>query len=284
MEIREIAVTGVTDAEVGWKETLVMPVGDVQLGSGATATDRFLRHIEWGVKHGAYFLGMGDYVDVASPSNRTALRSVSLYDSVRSALEERAQQEVDSFRGLVEGSEGRWLGLLEGHHYFPFADGTTSDTRIAQALGAPFLGSCAFVRLRMSKGAHLTCTIWAHHGAGSGASSGAPLLKLENMVKYFDADVYLMAHMHKKVSTALDYVYMTRGRRPQRLAHRTRVLAGTGGFLEGYSQGSKSLAGKPEGSYVEKAMMGPVALGGPLIKIRPVKEGGTWRLDLGVEL
>lgn len=290
MELIQAKVETVASASLPWDEAKIMPLGDVQLGAEGCDEDRFKRHVEWGMKQDAYFLGMGDYVDVASPSNRLKIKQAALYDSVNEALEEQAQVAIERFLKLVKGTEGRWLGLLSGHHYWEFQDGSTSDTRLAQAMKSAHLGSCAFVRLqfagRSSSKGGLTCTIWCHHGQGGGIKQGAPLNKLENLIGAFDADIYLMAHMHKKVGGMIDQLYMTR-QAPFKLRHRTKLIAGTGGFLRGYLQGSKQ--GKvASGNYVEKAMMGPVALGGILIKVRPVRDqtdgNDDARLDIGVEL
>ena len=114
-----------------WKKTYVVPVGDVQLGAGGVDLDTLRRDIERGLEHDAWFIGMGDYVDVASPSGRRKILAAGFYDSVVSALEGKAEEHIDEFLKVVEGTEGRWLGLLQGHHYYEFGDGTTSDTRSA---------------------------------------------------------------------------------------------------------------------------------------------------------
>lgn len=283
MEIQEITVDTAVNASLDWEDTIIMPVGDVQLGAEGCDEERFKRHVDWGMRHGAYFLGMGDYVDVASPSNRDVLRSARLYDSVHDKLAQAAEQDVVKFTSIVAGSEHRWLGLLQGHHYYEFPDGTTTDTRLAQALGAPFLGDCAFVRLRFGRSTHsaLTCTIWCHHGIGYGVGAGAPLTKLMGLVPYFEADIYLMGHMHKVVGAPLDQLYMTR-KSPPKLKHRTRIIAGTGSFLRGHLQGSRK-AGRASGSYVEKGMLPPVSLGGVVITVKPVSSGGD-RLDMNISL
>ena len=284
MEISEFVVDTTVAASLPWEETLLMPVGDVQLGAEACDEDRFKRHMEWGMNHNARFLGMGDYVDVASPSNRAKLRSIELYDSVEDALEEAGQKAVERFLKLVKGTEGRWLGMLEGHHYMELRDGTTSDTRIAGALGAPFLGSCAFVRLAFKGNIRkvVSATIWCHHGQGGGQKVSSPLNRLENLMAYFDADIYLMGHQHKKVSAPIDQIYMTRNH-PAHLSHRTKIIACTGSFLRGYMEGSKQGAGRAGGTYVEKKMLTPVALGGLVIRLRPVHSGRNDRLDVSVE-
>ena len=272
-----------------WQETLVMPVGDVQLGAQGVATERLQRHIQWGLEQGAYFLGMGDYVDVMSPSNRAAWRSVKRYDSVTNAMTEKAEEHLAEFLRLVDGSAGRWLGLLEGHHYFDFEDGTTSDTRICQALGAPFLGTCAAVILRFHRehsNSSLRCIIWAHHGVGSSKRQAGPLNKLEDVMGWFEADVYLMGHMTKKPAAPKPRLYVS-ATPPYHLVAKKKYIAGTGGFYEGYLAGSLDPTHKrPQGGYVEQKLLDPVAMGGIVVKIRPVHSSGADgdRLDLNVEI
>lgn len=263
-------------AELPWAETLLVPLGDIQLGAGGKEagecdTDLLKRTIAWGMEHNAYFLGMGDYVDVASPSNRKALQSARLYDSVLSTLEEAAEEHLQQFLGLVSGTEGRWLGLLEGHHYYSFQDGTTSDTRIASALKTSFLGTCAFVRLRFPRPSghgFLPLTIWCHHGQGGGIKVSAPLNKLENLVHSFDADIYLIGHQHKVVAAPIQQIYMTRSAKPE-LRHHVRYMACTGSYLRGYQESSRQGA-TPRGNYVERAMLAPVALGSVAFHLQPV--------------
>ena len=282
MQLLELPVK-YASADLDWKPIHIMPIGDVQLGAAGCDTDRLKRHIEWGMKQpDTYFIGMGDYVDVASPSNRRLLRAAHLYDSVYEALEEAATRAEEQYLGLVKGTEGRWLGLLEGHHYYEHADGTTSDTRIALGLGAPFLGDAAFLRLRFVRGEHSTipATIWLHHGQGSGRGAGAPLAALERIVSHFDADIYLMGHMHKLVGAPIDQLYMSR---TGRLKHRTKMIACTGSFLRGYAQDSTA-AGRAQGGYVEKAMLPPVALGGIVLTLTPIHEAEDDRLDIRISL
>lgn len=286
MELSEIRVETVASATLPWQEAIIMPIGDVQYGAQGCYVDKLKRDVEWGLKHNAYFLGMGEYIDIASPSNRAKIKSADLYDSVQDAIEEIINQKIDEFMRIVRGSEGKWLGLLEGHHYYEFRDGTTTDTKIAERLKAAFLGTCAFVRLifpRQTSGGRFACTIWCHHGVGAGSKASAPLNKLENIMPYFDADIYLIGHQHKKVGTPIDQMYMTR-QKPYDLSYKTKVIAGTGGYLRGYLKGNTQGRLYPRGCYVERGMRPPVALGCILIYVRPVHSGNTDRIDLNVAL
>ena len=178
----------------------LMPIGDAQVGVEAADLKRLKSHMEWGfhTKH-ALFLGMGDYVDMASPSNRRTLKAAGLYDTVTEALQVKAQEDIKTFLQHTLYSKGAWLGLLQGHHYMDMADGSTSDMKIAEALRAPFLGDAAIVRIIFDKhkdvdGLPLKADIWCHHGRGGGVGAAAPISLLEKTARGFDADIYLMGH------------------------------------------------------------------------------------------
>ena len=299
MELVNIDITGKKSLTLPWREIQIMPIGDVQLGSRGVDIDRLKKQIAWANKQTAdggppvYFVGMGDYIDVMSPSNREAWRSTRLYDSVRTAMEEKATELENEFLRLVAGTEGRWLGILHGHHYFEHEDGSTSDTRIARALRAPYLGSCAFISLnfngRVGGNTHRSqrCVIWCHHGTGSGMTPHAPLTKLTNVMQYFEADIYLIGHQTKRPVVPVPRIYMS-DHTPPKLIARKKILAGTGGFTKGYEAGSVNGGGRPEGSYVEQGLMSPVSLGSVLLKVRPVfgdRSGSTVdRLDINCEV
>lgn len=294
MEVSEIQVETTKIKYLPLEETLLMPVGDCHFSNGGPTdpcdTERFKRHLDWGMKRSAWFLGMGDMLEIMSPSNRRALRGVRLYDSTQDMIEQAGNERLLKFLEVVKGTEGHWLGLLEGHHFMEFEDGTTSDTRVCSFLKAPFLGNCAFVHLNFKKpkasSASIGATIWCHHGTGGGQLVSAPLNLLERVVEHFEADIYLMGHQHKKVAAPIDRVYVSWRSNPPRVLHRRMILACTGGFLRAYMQGSKR-RGRAQGTYVEKRMLSPTALGGIAVYIRPrrIREGDqdTYHLDLGVE-
>lgn len=286
MEFCEIKVDTVNSLTLPYEEVIVIPIGDVQLGAQGVDERRLRRDIEWGMAHNAYFLGMGEYLDLVSPSNRARLAAAGFYDSVMDTLEQAVMEKISDFLSLVRGTEGRWLGMLEGHHLFEFRDGSTSDTIIAEALKTKFLGTCAFVRLKFKRSTvGVACTIWCHHGTGSGVKASAPLNKLENIMPYFDADIYLMGHQHKKVAAVVDRIYMTR-KPPHNIGYKTIIMANTGGYMEGYVPHIRQGGLYPRGGYVEKGMRAPVGLGSILLYIRPVRiqtDGmDIARLDLNV--
>lgn len=272
------------------QETLLIPLGDIQLdprrrGQPRRAHIGRLRQVvEWGTEHGAYFIGMGDYVDAMSPSNRDSVKAAKMYDSVRDALEEQAEETQEELHELLAPTVGRWLGLVSGHHFWPYEDGSTTDTRLAEYLGCPYLGDTGYVYCRMEPlyqhHRAPTFKVWAWHGQGGGATIASPMNKLEKKIADFEADVYLMGHYHRALAVKkprLDIIGGDRGSTPE-VVHRDRMLVVTGSFMRGYLQGSLA-EGRAGGSYVEKAGLPPASLGNIVVMCRPRLAGGYVDVD-----
>lgn len=221
----------------------------------------------------AWFIGMGDYLDVASPSNRAAWKALYKYDSVEKMMHEKMLEEEDKLFDILKPTKDRWLGMLSGHHYWEFEDGSNTDINLCKRLGTKHLGDCAMVRLQFERPEHkesVSCVIWCHHGDGSGNGVGAPLSRLEKAVEWVEADLYLMGHHHKLVSAPIPRFYLTSGKEPLLIAREKRLVA-TGSYLKGYMQGSKNVGGTAKGTYIEKKMLTPVALGSPTVTVTPRK-------------
>ena len=119
-----------------WEPLNIMPVGDFQFdGPGGVANiPKLRRHLEWGMAHDVWFIGMGDFIDFLSPSNRERLQAAVFYDTAKTVIDRAASSLEDKLLETIRFTRGRWLGVLQGHHYFEHSDGTTSDTRFAKAL------------------------------------------------------------------------------------------------------------------------------------------------------
>jgi len=275
-----------------WEETLIIPIGDIQLQPNRDAVDikGLKRTIEFGVANGAYWIGMGDMIDLESPSNRRALRNAGLYDSAYDAMDAAAEELEDEIYDLFKETKGRWLGMVEGHHYHEHQSGGTTDTRLAARLDAPYLGTAGYINARFKtpgRDADVEYRFWVHHGRGGGALASGPYNKLEHVVKAFDADVYLMGHTHRVGHVTIPRVYAKFGKRYGTLDHKTLHLVSTGSFLKGWLEGHKA-NGRASGMYPEAAMMNPTALGAAKIWFRPSwkKEfsGGRPKVDISVEV
>ena len=269
-----------------------MPLGDIQLDPRVRRRPRQvdlkrLKHtIQWGVDHNAYWTGMGDYVDIASPSNRAVLRGARLYENLTFAMQDKADETDDELRELLAPTVGRWLGLVTGHHRWDYADGSTTDTRLAEYLETDFLGDQGFNVLRVGEynnRAPALLKILTLHGQGGGGLLGASLSKLDKFRTPYPADIVLMGHYHVAGATKRPLFDIRGGERggAPRLVSKEQIIGVTGAYLRGHMQDSKNPAGHAEGGYAEVGMMSPLALGGLVVFIRPkMTHNGFAQADL----
>ena len=258
-------------------ELRILPLGDIQYPE--TEMDRLQGYIKWADRIEARVIGMGDYPDFESPSGRrrTAVKLGTGYDNEAKGIDRAAEQDIEDLAEILEPLVGRFYGLIRGHHWCQFSgDKGSSVTVLAEKLRTENIGDCAMLELDFGKG--LKAHIWAHHGTGSGMVSTSAMTRLEHMAKTFFSDVYLMGHQTKKGVSVIPWIMQdgtkTRGR--------NRYIVATGGFSPGYSVGSVDAWGEPSGSYVEKRMLIPVALGAPLIMMRPMFDEG--RVDINISV
>ena len=290
------SVEHLTNKPLPWKETLVIPIGDIQLQQQRDVVDldRLKEVIAYGVKNNAWYIGMGDFIDMESPSNRKKLRESGFYDSVVDAIDAKAEELEEEIQKILKPTVGRWLGLLEGHHYHIHQDGTTSDQRFASFLKAPFLGTCAYINLTFKPNnkshGRPKVLIWAHHGRSGGKLLSSPLNQLAHVVRGFDADIYLLGHHHKAVAGKLARMYAQFNTTVGYLKNKEMIIACTGSFLKGFMEGVKR-DGRPGGLYPEAAMMNPLALGVIKLWIRPTykkllgqERGGVPTIEMNVEV
>lgn len=254
------------------RRIVIAPLGDIQWSGdkGSTARDHLKRHIDRCLELDAWFIGMGDYTDFASPSNRARLAAANVYDTAQEVLEDAASNLVEEvFVRFLKPTRGRWIGLLEGHHFYEFG-GQTSDMLLAEKLRTRMLGTSCYVHLRPS-----AVTLWAHHGGGAGMLPSAPLNRLYHVAAGLEgADVYLMGHTTKMSSVRLSRPQPRWDRTPPDLTHRDVHFVNTGGFSRSNVPNSRR-GNIPRGDYAEQAMMTPSPLAAPLIYI----DGGANRLE-----
>jgi hypothetical protein len=251
----------------------ILPIGDIQWAGDADEVALNLLHqaIDYGMSQKAWFLGMGDYTDPLSPSNRQRLTAANLYDTAKGFIDRSTSALVkELYQTVLKPTKGRWLGCLSGHHFHQYESGDTSDQELCRLLEAKFLGSCAYVGLAIGDVGrpYGMVNIWCHHGVGSGQSASAPVQKIESVVYgEWEADIYIIGHHTKVASVPKNRVYPVWDGIPH-LSHRKKVLVGSGGFSKAYVEGARQ-GRVPRGGYVEQRMMKPVVLGCPIIRIVP---------------
>ena len=262
----------------------IAPLGDIQYGSQGCSTSLLKKDITRIVKKKQYVLGMGDYTDPMSPSNRQALKVAAqgLYESTLDLIDGAVINMVgDLARIMGRIKPERYLGLIGFDHGWELQDGQPSDALLARKLGAEYLGHSTIVSV--SQGDHIRpLRLFATHGKGGSVSSTGKTLHLERLLAAFDVDIVLMGHSHQKYGVPVQTIgTRIRQNGEPRLYAQQKIIGITGSYLKGY-EANTSRGGWPAGSYVEKAAMRPVPLGGIQIHATPVEEEWGWEWELSV--
>jgi hypothetical protein len=253
----------------------LIPFGDVHRHARNCDKVRWLEFIAWAAgKPRCLVLGMGDYDDMGSASERRAWARTKtelhedFSNTVDAVVEEYALEMCEELKPLAP----KMIGLLDGNHSFRFGDGCTFTQRMCTILRTHYLGINAFVRLpfvyggKNGPGRVSAIDIFAHHGAGTAATSGGSVNRLEKMANVCDADIYLMGHNHHKhvvPRAKLKPVPSPRGGGVA-LRIRKQIFARTGSFLQAYVNGRSS--------YVVEKSMTPADLGVVKIELTPRRE------------
>lgn len=244
------------------KPIYLIPWGDLHRFASLCSVKKWQEFCEWAKnKPNSYFLGMGDYDDLASASERKILNSCELHDFTKQSLEELGKKRSGDLIAEIEFMRGKLIGLLEGNHHFDFSSGITSTQYMCQQLGCKYLGVSSFIRLSFSYGEkRAKIDIWAHHGKGASRGVGGSLNTVEQMGDLSDADILLMGHDHKK-SIALKNRLSLTGGQGLNITEKKILLARTGSFLRGYVTETPSyiagFAGNPTDLGVVKIELTP---------------------------
>ncbi len=245
----------------------IVPIGDLQLmeqetEAGKTVNlDGFKQHLKYveNTYPNPLYLGMGDYIDFMSPSNRDALKKAKVYEASRQLIDKAAEDLAMEFVDLVSHTKGKWLGLLTGHHFHELGSGITTDQLIASELNAPYLGRVAHITVKYVNKTKSDgrLNIWAHHGEGARKYPAGKIV--DNVAPHWpDVDLFFMGHMHESDSARLArYTVDSSGD----LVTRNSLAVVTGAWLEPHTQGV--------GSYIENAVLRPRATGAPVVVVEP---------------
>jgi len=247
------------------KPIYLIPFGDIHRFAPLCDEEKWLEFVDWAKnKDNAYFLGMGDYDDLLSFSERKAITSACLHESTMSSLDDLFYERTTKMLKEISFMKGKVIGLIEGNHFGELQSGITTTQLMCDKLGCKYLGGNAFIRLSFSHGSKRTAIdIWAHHGKGASRLCGGSINSVENMCNTADADIYLMGHDHRK-SVAMKTRLTLTGNNGLTLSHKKILLGRTGSFLKGY------VPDKP--SYIVKAALSPTDLGVVKIELTPKRK------------
>jgi len=223
------------------------------------------RFLKWGkTKERAHFLGMGDYFDLASTSERKIVHDTNLHESTLDTFEEFSMGWILKTAKELDFMRGRLIGLIEGNHYFQFKDGTTSTQKLCGLLNCKYLGVASFIKFsvrRKGSGSCATLDVLAHHGKGSGRLLGSGINTVQQMGEVGQADIFLMGDNHQKSLAYSDKLRLVGNSHGLHVRSRKQLFCRTGSFLKGYEDG--------KASYVTDKFLNPTNLGVVKIEITP---------------
>jgi len=208
---------------------------------------------------------MGDYIEAIYPTSGgiTDKRWSHKFVDRRFMTPE---DQVDYVAELLEPIKDKCLGLLSGNHEWRLEDryGIDLVKILADRLGAEAYGPMAFIELWLNK-SEVPVLIFATHGHYGGRKVGGAINRIQDLAAYFDADIYLMGHVHRRAVHKEEYLTAREGK----LVQGARIFGLTGTFLRSYVTGMET--------YVERRILAPSRIG--TITIRVDHDGEIWGFE-----
>ena len=267
------------------KSLFVAPFNDIHYNTDECDRERFHRYIQWGVKqmaegHQLLGIGLGDYNDTLSPSERASMVSAKggygMHETTLKEFDKLYERQTLGFSEVMQPWRGSIAMLLEGHHYScysgyyhnkPMKSKTTTE-HLCALLKAVYGGQLGIIEANFGHGLRLR--IVATHGYGGARTPGARVIKRVRMNEVYEGDLYLMAHDNTKMAISDNVLSHTSG---GKFISRKRTYCGVGSFQKAYPDN------QPSGGYVEAIMLPPSDLGAVITEVRVENRGGKWRLD-----
>jgi predicted phosphodiesterase len=187
------------------QETQIIIFGDVHWDSPNHAHGKWQEDLDYfRSQKNAYFIGMGDYLDSTSTTERECLGDINkkMHETFRNDIQALQQAKIEKFAKEISFMKGRLIGLVNGNHYFEFQSGINADQKLADLLNAKYLGVCSLIRLcfmvtpRWSN----TMDLFVHHGMGAARLVGGSLNRVIQMFEGVEADICIMGHDHKRAA------------------------------------------------------------------------------------
>jgi predicted phosphodiesterase len=252
------------------KPIYLYPLGDIHKFAPLHSAERWEETLSKARDRGgdAYLIGMGDYLDFMSSSERSAYIKSEFHDSSVQRIERMVDEDTRAFASDLSFFDNRIIGLIGGNHDFTFARGENSTQTLCRLLNTKYLGVVACIRLKFAYENHVAhIDVYAHHGKGAARLLGGSLNRLCQVAESFDCDLFLMGHDHKDPAGKNPRMKLSEAVGNLALVERTQLFVRTGSFLRGYIDG--------EASYVADAAMNPSYIGATEVSFIPSRPRNT---------
>jgi len=191
-----------------------------------------------------YYMGLGDYHDLASAREQTKLNRDDLHETTMETLDELVQKRNREFAEEIKQMRGRLLGLIDGNHNWRFPNGVTASEDLANRMGCEHLGWLCHYTIHFKLGGKSQdIHIVACHGKAGGKRIGTSINQVEDMKAIFPmADVYCMGHNHDRGAWPVDILYPTHSTGGTFIKQKRQFLCRSGSFLKAYEKGRSNYA------------------------------------------
>lgn len=242
------------------KKIRLKPIADVHLGNQACDVKAFKEFLQ-DSDESTLFIGIGDLLDSVIVKDKRYRKSSDATDG-----DSIVDEQIDRAEDLLSPYKNQILGLGDGNHEDTIIRiaGTNPIKRLCKRLDVPFLGFSGLFRLvfseqkdnqRPSRGR--TVIIRYHHGWGGGSrTQGADLTKYSKDIAYWQADIFLYGHVHKKQTDEIPRMGIV----GDTLIAKDKQIAICGTFLKTYTKDT---------TYSEVKGYPPISVGGVCVEIRP---------------
>jgi hypothetical protein len=241
-------------------------VSDIHFDSRFCDRRKFRADVRrWGKMKNTFLLGVGDYTEMIANTDPR-------YRPSGQGAPERDDQidwSLDQIAEALEPMRGRILGLGRGNHEDNFLKrhGVNLVRRLADRLDTEDLGFSWMLRLKLGEPTapprkwqrSRSVYIYGHHGWGGGSrTAGGNVTKFERLRGSYDADIFLVGHVHQKHTDR----YVRIGMAGDSLLAKPQIVAICGTYLRTLSDG-------PDPSYAEAKGFPPAEIGSIMIHIKP---------------
>lgn len=225
----------------GKKYAEVVFIGDSHFGSPQFDRERFLSMLSFCLKTRIHVFLMGDLIELATRHSVGA----GVYDQDFKGQTQH-EQMVEWLTPLSK--HNLILGSLAGNHEARVYKETGVDISkmLAKELCVPYLGDACWNLFRVNGESY---TIYSLHGRTGSKFDGTALLALERLAAPFHADMVVMGHAHKCISSSVLMQVVRNGRVKE---HKKHLLI-TGSYLK-------------YGGYAQTFGLPPSKLGSPKVK------------------
>ena len=218
--------------------------GDIHRDTDSCDVDRWKKYIQHSKgfdQDKCLYLGMGDYIDFASTSEKKKLLAANLHETTIDKFDNIAKKDIIGLSKEMGHMKDHMIGIIGGNHTWNFADGKNSDELLAEEMKTKYLGWLSYIRVTVGRSKHrfMSFDIVACHGKAGGKLLGTSINQVDDLRKIFPfANLFVMGHDHKLSATPAVVLYAEPSSKGIDIKQKEQRLCRSGSFKKTYTPGT----------------------------------------------